>query len=101
MSILPGVVLLHIIFLKKGPMKNSLKLRITLLEPLTLVCLGPLTNLAEAIRSDSGIVRKIDRVIWYNEATKPMRGFNFECDKKAADEVMNARLKIIMISNLQ
>ncbi len=68
--------------------------------PFTLLCLGPLTNLAEAIRSDSGIVRKIDRVIWYNEATKPMRGFNFECDKKAADEVMNARLKIIMISNL-
>jgi pyrimidine-specific ribonucleoside hydrolase len=69
-------------------------------EPITILCLGPLTNLAAAIRSDSGIVRKIDRVIWYNEAAKPMKGFNYECDKKAADEVMNAKLKIIMISNL-
>jgi inosine-uridine nucleoside N-ribohydrolase len=71
-----------------------------MVEPITLLCLGPLTNLAEAIRSDSGVVRKINRVIWYNEMTNPMEGFNYECDKKAADEVMNAKLKIIMISNL-
>jgi len=70
------------------------------MEPITLLCLGPLTNLADAIRTDTGVVRKIDRVIWYNELTDTMEGFNYECDKKAADEVMNAKLKIIMISNL-
>lgn len=67
---------------------------------ITMVCLGPLTNLAEAFRSDTGIVRKIDRVIWYNGKSDPMKGFNYECDKKAAGEVMNAKVKLVMISSL-
>ncbi len=87
-------------FPEKGAFGEFIQITNRTVESLTLVCLGPLTNLAEAIRADSGIVGKIDRVIWYNEATKPMKGFNFECDKKAADEVMNAKLKMIMISNL-
>jgi len=87
-------------FPEKGAQEELVQITNHAVEPFTMICLGPLTNLAEAIRSDSGILKKIDRVIWYNEATKPMKGFNFECDKKAADEVMNAKLKIIMISNL-
>jgi inosine-uridine nucleoside N-ribohydrolase len=87
-------------FPEKGAYGELIQIANRTVELITIVCLGPLTNLAEAIRSDSGIVRKIDRVIWYNELTNPMEGFNYECDKKSADEVMNAKLKIIMISNL-
>ena len=67
---------------------------------ITMMCLGPLTNLAGIIQSDTVALKKIDRVIWYNEADKPMQGFNYDCDKQAADAVLNSGLKLILISNL-
>ena len=67
---------------------------------ITMMCLGPLTNLAGILQSDSLALKKIDRVLWYNEPDKPMQGFNYECDKLAADAVLNSGLKIILISNL-
>ncbi len=87
-------------FPAKGASEELIDIAKHTLEGLSMVCLGPLTNLAKAIRSDSGIVRKIDRVIWYNEMSNPMEGFNYECDKEAATEVMNSKLKTILISNL-
>jgi pyrimidine-specific ribonucleoside hydrolase len=87
-------------FPKRGAHTEFIETIDNAVEPITMLCLGPLDNVAEAIRSDSGIVKKINRVIWYNEMTNPMQGFNYECDKKAADEVMNSKMKIILISNL-
>jgi pyrimidine-specific ribonucleoside hydrolase len=87
-------------FPEKGANKEFTEIANHTADEFIMICLGPLTNLAEALRSDTVLARKIDRVIWYNESTSPMEGFNYECDKKAADDVMNAKLKIIMISNL-
>ncbi len=68
---------------------------------ITMVCLGPLTNLAGIIQADTGAFKKIDRILWYNEPAKPMQGFNYNCDKQAADAVLNSGLKLVLISNLQ
>jgi pyrimidine-specific ribonucleoside hydrolase len=63
----------------------------------TLVCLGPL-NSAEKIRTlYPSLYSKIDRIVWYNESASPLRGYNFECDKAAAESIINAGEKRIDI----
>ncbi len=69
-------------------------------EKVILVCLGPLTNIAQMITKDASILSKIERIIWYNESVKPLQGFNYECDKMSADLVIKSRIRIDAIANL-
>jgi pyrimidine-specific ribonucleoside hydrolase len=69
-------------------------------ERIILVCLGPLTNIAQLIEKDESLLLKIERVIWYNESVKPLQGFNYECDKGSADMIFESNVRIDVISNL-
>ena len=69
-------------------------------EKIILVCLGPLTNIAQLIKKDITLLSKIERVIWYNESVKPLQGFNYKCDKGSADMVFESNVRIDVISNL-
>jgi pyrimidine-specific ribonucleoside hydrolase len=69
-------------------------------EKIILVCLGPLTNIAQLITKDASVVSKIERIIWYNESVKPLQGFNYECDKVGADVVFKSKIRIDAIANL-
>jgi pyrimidine-specific ribonucleoside hydrolase len=69
-------------------------------EKIILICLGPLTNIAQLIEKNASLLSKIERVVWYNESVKPLSGFNYECDKESADEVFKSNLRIDVISNL-
>jgi inosine-uridine nucleoside N-ribohydrolase/formylmethanofuran dehydrogenase subunit E len=69
-------------------------------EKLVLVCLGPLTNIAGLIRKDAGLTANIERIIWYNDSTKPLQGFNYECDSAGADLVLKSKIRIDIIANL-
>jgi len=69
-------------------------------ERIILVCLGPLTNIAQLIKKDPELVSKIERIIWYNDSVVPLKGFNYECDKGSADLVFRSRIRIDVISNL-
>jgi rhamnogalacturonyl hydrolase YesR/inosine-uridine nucleoside N-ribohydrolase len=69
-------------------------------EKIILVCLGPLTNVAGLIRKDPSLLSKTERIIWYNDSAKPMNGFNYECDKEAADIVLKSKTRIDLIANL-
>ena len=60
-------------------------------EKLILVCLGPLTNIAQAITKDATLLSNIERVIWYNGSVMPLEGFNYECDKESADLVFKCQ----------
>jgi inosine-uridine nucleoside N-ribohydrolase/formylmethanofuran dehydrogenase subunit E len=66
-----------------------------------LICLGPLTNVAQFIRKYPDQLTKIERIIWYNESVKPLNGFNYECDKAGADLVFRSKIRIDVISNLK
>jgi pyrimidine-specific ribonucleoside hydrolase len=70
-------------------------------EKVILVCLGTLTNVAQLIKKDAPIASKIERLVWYTESAKPLQGFNYECDKMAADFVFKSGIRIDVISNLQ
>ena len=65
-----------------------------------LVCLGPLTNIAQLIKRDPDILPNVERVIWYNESVKPLKGFNYECDRESAETVFKSGVRIDVISNL-
>jgi pyrimidine-specific ribonucleoside hydrolase len=69
-------------------------------ERVSLVCLGPLTNIAELIREDKSLLRKIDRIVWYNDSVSPFAGYNYEADRAAADLVIGSDVRIDIISNL-
>ncbi len=69
-------------------------------EKITLVCLGPLTNIAQLIKKDAGLASGIERLIWYNNSVKPLQGFNYECDSVSADIVLKSNMRIDVISNL-
>jgi len=74
-------------------LKNSI-------EKITLVCLGPLTTEGQLVTKHPELLTKIDRIVWYNESVKPLKGFNYECDKGAADMVFKYTVRIDVISNL-
>ena len=67
---------------------------------ITLVCLGPLSNIAGTINKDQNVLSKIDRIIWYNESVRPFQGFNYECDMVSADLIFKSGVRIDVISNL-
>jgi purine nucleosidase len=72
--------------------------------PVTVITLGPLTNLALALRQDPALVRKrVTRHVMMGgnvaEAgnTGPFSEFNVWCDPEAADEVLRAELGTEMV----
>ena len=69
-------------------------------ERITLVCLGPLTNVEKAIQKDASLLSKIERIIWYNKSAKPLQGFNYDCDKESANSLFRSSVRMDVISNL-
>ena len=69
---------------------------------LTLICLGPLTNLANAIRKDKNLPKRIKKLVimgaTYNPDKKePYREFNFNVDPEAAKLVLSSPFDEIKI----
>lgn len=63
---------------------------------ITIVCLGPLTNVAKAINRDPGVVELIDRIVIaggtlrYQGNVTPCAEFNFHFDPVAAQQVIQS-----------
>ena len=71
-------------------------------DDLTIICLGPLTNLANAIRKDKDLSKRLKHVVLmgatYNENnTKPYYEFNVNVDKEAAKLVFESGISDIKI----
>ncbi len=65
-----------------------------------LVCLGPLTNTGNLVKAKPELLSEIQHIIWYNDYTDPLTGFNYECDRESADLVFRSNIRIDVISNL-
>lgn len=71
-------------------------------DDLTIVCLGPLTNLASAIKKDSTLEKKIKHIVimgsTYNpEIEEPYKEFNVKIDPEAAKIVFSSNFEDIKI----
>lgn len=71
-------------------------------DNLTIICLGPLTNLANAIRKDKHLCKRLKHVIImgtsYDENNlKPYLEFNVSVDPKGADLVFNANFADVKV----
>ena len=53
-------------------------------ESVLLVCLGGLTNFAEALKKDPQILKKIEKVVWYCDNFDQLSGTNYKFDENAA-----------------
>jgi pyrimidine-specific ribonucleoside hydrolase len=69
-------------------------------EKVILVCLGPLTNIAQLLIRDPGLASRIERIIWDNDTVMPLEGFNYECDKASTELIFKSKIRIDVISNL-
>jgi pyrimidine-specific ribonucleoside hydrolase len=69
-------------------------------KKITLVCLGPLSNIEKALKSEPESISKIERIVWYNESVAPTSGFNYECDKESANLVLKSGIRVDIMSNL-
>lgn len=69
-------------------------------KPVTVICLGSLTNLAEAFCAEPAIKEKVEKILWYNDNIHPNSGTNYEFDKKAADYILSEDITVNVVSNL-
>ncbi|UCH14497.1 MAG: nucleoside hydrolase [Bacteroidales bacterium] len=68
-------------------------------KPVTLICLGSLTNIVKAIRKDPSIRKHIQRIVWFNRTPDITEGTNYNFDKKSADFILNSGIKVDIVSN--
>lgn len=69
-------------------------------RPVTLVCLGALTNISDVLTAKPELKNRIARVIWYNSGEQPMKGINYETDPLAAKQVLESGVPVVLVSAL-
>jgi pyrimidine-specific ribonucleoside hydrolase len=67
---------------------------------LTLVCLGPLTNITRETENNPALMGRVEEVIWYVNSVNPLKGFNYDYDRLSADRLLNSGIRFDAISNL-
>lgn len=90
--------------LKKVKLRPAAEAIVNVLQstsnPCIYLCLGPLTNLADALKIDGSIKGKISRVIYYGtSSTDPNTSWNTKRDLPSAQKVFNSGLKMFTFSN--
>jgi pyrimidine-specific ribonucleoside hydrolase len=68
-------------------------------EPVTVVCLGSLANLADAFRVKPEIKQDVERIVWYSDSIHPSSGTNYEFDKEAADYILSEDIEVNVVNN--
>lgn len=67
-------------------------------EEVTIVALGALTNIADALQAKPSVKRHIARIIWYNDISNPI-GSNHITDPHSARKVMQSQIPLIIVSS--
>lgn len=63
-------------------------------KAVTLICLGSLFNIASAIQKEDSIIKKIERIIWYNGKADLANGTNYRFDKISADYILESGIRV-------
>lgn len=67
--------------------------------PCIYLCLGPLTNLADALKAEPAIKDKISRVVYFGTTPGDKADWNTKRDMEAAQRVFASSLKIVVLDN--
>lgn len=68
-------------------------------KPVTVICLGPMTNLANAFLIEPEIKKGVKRIVWYNDNIHPNSGTNYEIDEKSAEYILSEDITVNVVSN--
>lgn len=68
-------------------------------KPVTLICLGALTNISDALTDNPNLKEKIKRLVWYNSGASPLNGVNYETDPASARKVMDSGINMLLVSS--
>ncbi len=89
---------------KKTTQKKQRILPTDLFHPadsqITIVCLGPLTNITREAENNPVFRERVEEVIWYVDSVNPLKGFNYESDIPSAVRILNSGIRFDAISNL-
>jgi pyrimidine-specific ribonucleoside hydrolase len=66
-------------------------------EPVEIICLGPLTNIANAILMKPGIKQEIKRIIWFDQCLNDTEWTNYGMDCLSADYVLKTGIPVYRI----
>ena len=68
-------------------------------EPVTIIALGALTNIADLLQTKPSIQKRIERIVWYNDLSNPPAGSNYVTDPISARKVMQSKIPMTVISS--
>jgi pyrimidine-specific ribonucleoside hydrolase len=68
-------------------------------EPVVIVCLGGLTNIAEALKKEPRIKDRIAKIVWYNDSIEPFTGTNYMIDENSVHKVLSADISMDVVTN--
>ena len=66
-------------------------------QPVDIICMGPLTNIANAIIMEPSIKKKIDRIIWFDQCQPDNKWTNYGMDCLSGDYLLNTQVPIYRI----
>ncbi|MEW5901243.1 MAG: nucleoside hydrolase [Acidobacteriota bacterium] len=62
-----------------------------------LVCLGSLTTASDLLGKHQELGRRLERIVWYNDAGVASQGFNYETDREAAAKMFKLGVDIDIV----
>jgi pyrimidine-specific ribonucleoside hydrolase len=67
-------------------------------DKITLIALGSLKTYADWVKSDSAVVEKFDKIIWYN-SSEIEDGFNYQASPESFDYIRKSGIELVVVSN--
>lgn len=66
---------------------------------ITVLALGPLTNLAELLKADPDLARRLSRVVWYGSPPEGPASFNRDFDPEAARQLWASGVPVYPVAS--
>ena len=70
-------------------------------DPVEIICLGPLTNIANAILMKPSIKQEISRILWFDDCQRELPCSNYGMDRLSADYILGTKIPVYRIKSNQ
>lgn len=66
-------------------------------SPVDVICMGPLTNIANAILMKPSIKKEINRIVWFDQCRSDDKNTNYGMDCPSADYILKTQIPIFRV----